>query len=216
MNKFRKSGSLSCFFVEGKMPSPHGEAFLSALTNQRFRTIEDAASEEASHGWVTAEDPTGESFTADELEHGEAVWLRMRADKKRLPSKWVSIYRAAAERSSGKKLSARERQELKQDLFDQLLPRVLPSVGFVDALYFPEKKVVLLFATGRALQEAFDGLFCRTFDARLLSADPYLLALRSGISEAQQRALDQVSPVKWPHEKRAKRGKPEAAPLEAE
>lgn len=216
MNKFRKSGSLCCYYVEGKVPSQNGEPFLKALAEHRFRTIEDAASEEASVGWVTAEDPTGESFEAEDLAHGEAVWLRMRADRKRLPSKWVAIYRAAAERSAGKKLSARERKELKQDLFDKLLPRVLPAVAFVDALYFAERKLVLLFATARAQREAFDSLFCKTFDARLLPADPYMLALRSGISEAQQRTLDQVSPVKWPQAKRERKGKAVETPVEAE
>jgi DNA recombination-dependent growth factor C len=216
MNKFRRSGSFACLFVEGKMPSPHGETFTKALAEQRFRTIEDAASEDASVGWVTAEDPTGESFATEDLEHGEAVWLRMRADRKRLPSKWVAIYRAAAERSSGKKLSVREKRELKQDLLEKLLPRVLPSVTFVDALWLPEQACVLLFATGRAQLEAFDTLFCKTFDARLMMADPYVMALRSGIGDAQQRHLDQTSPVKWPAEKRPARRKPAETPVEAE
>ena len=216
MNKFRKSGSLCCLFVEGKLPSAHGEAFLKALEAQRFRSIEDAASEDASFGWVTPGDPTGETFSADDLELGEAVWLRMRSDRKRLPASWVAIYRAAAERSSGKKLTVREKRELKQDLLEKLLPRVLPSVTFVDALWLAEAKCVVLFSTARAQLEAFDSLFCKTFDARLLAADPYVLALRSGITEALQRRLDETSPVKWPAEKRPARGRQVEQPVEAE
>ena len=43
-----------------------------------------------------------------------------------MPRKWLQIHRDVAEKAKGKKLSAKERRELKDDLTDKLLPRVLP------------------------------------------------------------------------------------------
>lgn len=215
MQKFRRSGSLCVFFVEGKLPSPRGEHFAAALKRHRFRTIEDAAGEDSSTGWISPDDPSGDSFDLEAMEQGEAIWLRMRSDRKQLPAKWVAIYRAAAERSKGGKLTPRERKELQEDLQEKLLPRVLPAVNFVDALWFEKLGRILLFATSKAARENFDTLFCKTFDARLLAGDPYLLALRSGLADAQLRYLDQVSPVKWPKEARPARTAKGKAAVEA-
>ena len=77
MQKLRRSGSVACFFIEGKIPSPPGDAFTTALRAQRFRSIEDAASEEISAGWVSPQDPTGERFAIDEIDHDQALWLRI-------------------------------------------------------------------------------------------------------------------------------------------
>ena len=134
---FRRSGSLVAFYVDGKMPAVQSEAFLEALANERFRTIEDAASEEQSIGWVSPGDPTGQTFELDEMDLDQGLWLRFRVDKKKLPAIWLSIHRSEAERSAGRKLSARERKDLKEDLMQRMLPRILPSVGLVDVLFAP-------------------------------------------------------------------------------
>ena len=62
-------------------------------------TIENAASEETSVGWVTPADPTGDSFAVEDLDAGHATWLRMRIDTKKMPTKWLQIHRDAAEKA---------------------------------------------------------------------------------------------------------------------
>ena len=207
---FRRSGSIACFFVEGKLPSPEQPSFSEALAQHRFRTIENAASEEVSIGWVTPSDPTGDTFAVEDMSHGSGYWLRMRIDKKSLPAKWVAIYRSAAERSTGRALSVREKRELKQDLMSKLLPRVLPSVNFVEALYFPKRRVILLFATSRNLQESFAKLVRDTFDTHLEVASPLRMAHETKLAREQREYLERVSPVRWPHSN-GSNGRPEAA-----
>jgi recombination associated protein RdgC len=197
-SRFRRSGSVARFFVDGLPPDPRAPAFCQAMRDHRFRTIETAASEEVSVGWVTAVDPTGDTFAVEDLDHDVAFWLRMRIDKKVLPGKWAAIYKAAAERAVGRPLSAREKRELKVDLMQKLLPRVLPSVNLVDALYFPSRKLVTLFATSRAVKEGFAKLFFQSFGVRLLPADPYVTALHVKLDRAQEAYLDEVSAVNWP------------------
>ena len=196
---FRRSGSVACFFVEGSMTDPQGDAFRAALAEHRFRTIENAASEETSVGWVTQADPTGGSFESEDLDADQATWLRVRIDKKSAPTKWLQIHRAAAERSAGRKLTAAERRDLKEDLLGKLLPRVLPSIQLVDALYYPDRKMILLFATSAALKEHFLSLFYKTFGVSLSTADPHRLALSMDLSKAEADQLADVRPVAWPH-----------------
>lgn len=183
---------------QGKLPDPRDDAFAEALAQRRFRTIESAASEEVSVGWVTPADPTGDSFAKEDLDGGTGAWLRCRIDKKTLPTKWLWIHRAAAEKARGKRLSARERRELKDDLQEQLLPRVLPTIQLIDAILFHERRLVLLFATSKAARESFAKLFFETFAVPLEAGDPLRTGLRLLPEAEQQHALEQAEPIRWP------------------
>lgn len=187
------------FFWQGKIVDPRNDEFAEHLSLQRFRTIENAASEEVSIGWVTPADPTGDNFSTEDLDGGVGTWLRLRIDKKSMPMKWLQIHRDAAEKARGKKLSAKERRELKDDLMDQLLPRVLPTITLVDALLFEERKTVLLFATSKSAKEAFTKLFFETFSLQLEPGDPLQAGLNSDLSNDDKHALERVNPIRWPN-----------------
>ncbi len=197
---FRRSGSTVAYYVDGKLPNPHDDAFGAKLADQRFRSIETAASEETSIGWVTSGDPTGDTFELEDMDIDAGIWLRIRFDKKALPTVWLKIHRAVAERSAGRPLSARERKELKEDLSEKLLPRTLPTVQFVDVLYLPKQQRILLFGTSKRIREEFEKLFFKTFAVSVVAATPYTLAQHSGLGREALAYLDQVSPVPWPRE----------------
>lgn len=194
---FRRSGSLATFFIDGQLPSPAGADFGAALARRRFRSIENAAAEQSSIGWVTPNDPSGDSFAAEDMRCGDHWWLRARIDKKTLPAAWVAIHRAAAERSAGRPLRAREKRELREGLERSLLPRVLPAVRFVDVLYAEESKLLLLFSTARGVQEEFAKLMRLTFEVHLEAATPHRLAQDVGLAADQRQRLDELSPVRW-------------------
>jgi DNA recombination-dependent growth factor C len=194
----RKSGGTVAFYWQGKLTDPRDEGFCEALAQRRFRTIENAASEEVSVGWVTPADPTGDSFTQEDLDGGVGTWLRMRIDKKTLPKKWLAIHRDATEKARGKKLTAKERRELKDDLTERLLPRVLPTVNLVDALLFFEKKLVLLFATSKSVRESFGKLFFETFSMPLDRNNPLQAALHANLGDEMNAKLQRLDPVRWP------------------
>jgi DNA recombination-dependent growth factor C len=195
---FRRSGSVTLLRFAGELPAPGTPAFTNALAKQRFRTIEHAASEESSVGWVTQADPTGDSFAPDAIEFDGAWWLRLRFDRKTLPLAWVRIYRVAAEASAGRRLSPRERKELRADLCDKLLPRILPAVRFVDVLIQPREQRVLLFSTSRAAREAFGRIFEQSFDVRAETLGPRAFAEEQDLAPAERRQLDELRPVRWP------------------
>lgn len=203
MAAIKKSGSVVVFFWDGKLTDPRDQAFADALATRRFRTIENAASEEVSAGWVTAADPTGDSFALEDLDGGAGTWLRFRIDKKTLPKKWLQIHRDVAEKARGKKLSARERRELKDDLSEKLLPRVLPTIQLIDALLYHDRKLVQLFATSKTAREVFGKLFFETFGTPLERANPLQSGLRAGLDDEAKYALERLEPIRWPKAERA-------------
>lgn len=195
-NTICRGGGITAFRVMGKTLDPRDQAFADALREQRFRTIENAASEEVSVGWVTVSDPTGDSFEVEDFDAGiDAAWLRFRMDKKTLPAKWMQIHRDAAEKARGKKLSAKERRELKDDVMDMLLPRVLPTVTLVDALF--SKGKVLLFSTSKGSRDALALLWFSTFGSNLDPAGPRQLAAMV-MGDTKANALDKAAPMRWP------------------
>lgn len=200
MAAIRKSGGVVAFFWQGKIANPIDPGFGEALAQRRFRTIENAASEEISVGWVTPADPTGDTFAAEDMEGGVGTWMRLRIDKKTLPKKWLAIHRDAEEKSRGKKLSARERRELKDDLTERLLPRVLPAVNLVDALLFHERNTVLLFATSKSVVEAFGKLFFETFSVPLDRQNPLQAGMQLQLGREAEAALERLEPMRWPSE----------------
>ncbi|MCA8975164.1 MAG: recombination-associated protein RdgC [Planctomycetes bacterium] len=216
MPTIRKSGGVVAFYWQGKIADPRDDGFCAALAERRFRTIENAASEEVSVGWVTPNLPTGDDFSTEDLDAGVATWLRFRIDKKVLPAKWLLIHLETEERARGKKLSPRERREVKQDIGEKLLPRVLPTVNLVDALLFHDRKMVLLFATSKSVVEAFGKLFFETFSVPLDRANPFQCALRAGLDREATAALERLEPVRWPDVTRADDDRPALRSVAAE
>jgi hypothetical protein len=111
-----------------------------------------------------------------------------------------------AEKSAGRRLSVRERRELKVGLLESLLPRVLPAVKLVDVLFLPEQRRILSFGTSKPFREELQKLVFRTFAVQLVPLDAETLARRVGLDRAALARLDEVSPVPWPRAER--RGRP--------
>ena len=148
----RRGGSAVAFtWDQHAVPS----SLLGQLQAHRFRSIERAASEEVSVGWCTPADPTGDSFALEDMDAGGHWWLRFRLDAKKFPASKLQMEIAAHERSRGKKLSARERRELKDDLHEKLLPGILPRTQFFDVLVSKDLGTALLLSTSKAAREAF-------------------------------------------------------------
>lgn len=206
MATLRRAGSTVAFTWADRLVEPRDQAFAEALRTRRFRSIESAASEEVSVGWVTPVDPTGETFSVDDLDGGAGTWLRFRMDKKTMPKEWLRTHRDAAEKARGKKLSARERRELKDDLTEKMLPRVLPTITKVDALLFYDHKLVLLFATSKGAREAFGKLFFESFAVALERMNPLRAGLLAGLTDEQRHDLERVEPIRWPSQRKATGG----------
>jgi hypothetical protein len=153
----RRGGS-AVAFSWNRDADPTAPKFSEALAAHRFRSIERAASEEVSVGWVTPGDATGDSFEAEDMCAGSAGWLRFRRDVKKLPAARLQMEIANAERARGKRLSARERRELKDHLHEQLLPGILPRTTLTDVLVSGDCRTALLLTSGASARDALGEL----------------------------------------------------------
>jgi len=192
---FRKSGSLTRFYLDGTIPDPSSDEFLTLLAGGRFRTIENAASEETSLGWVCPSDASGGSFAPDSIVLSrELVRLRFRRDKKKLPAQWLALYMEAELRNRpGRKVSAKERKEIKQDIAAKLCPRILPSIRLTDVVYEIRKRCITLFSTSQSAKEDCQKLFYDTFGCRLVEADPWETAFHLELPRDNLDYLERVA-----------------------
>ena len=163
MTSVLRRGGSAVAFTWSQAADPSAAKFCDQLAAHRFRSIERAASEESSAGWVTPGDPTGDSFDLDDLVAGGHWWLRIRVDAKKFPASKLQMEIAAHERTRGKRLSARDRRELKDHLHEQMLPGILPRTQFVDALVHRELRSALLLSTSKAARETFGKLMKEAF-----------------------------------------------------
>lgn len=147
----RRGGGCVAYTLAGAIHD--AESFVACMAAHRFRTIEHAASEETSIGWVTPSDPTGGSHRLEDMDGGNLTWMRARIDVKKFPAATLAMHVAAAEHARGKRLSAREKRELKRDLHERLLPRILPSTTFVDVLLHEDSRRVLVLTTSKIVQD---------------------------------------------------------------
>ncbi len=191
---FRKSGSCVAFTWSGPLALVPMDKLLAV---HRFRSIDTAASEEVSAGWVTPEDPSGSQFAIEEMDAGPATWLRVRIDTKKLPKAQLAMHLAAATRAKGKALTPRERRELKDDLIEKLLPRVIPATMNIDALLFHDRRLVLLFATSKSARETFGKLFAESFGVPLQAMGPREMALQS-VEAPDVDVVERLEPTRWP------------------
>lgn len=95
---------------------------------------------------------------------------------KRLPAELVQRHIATAEKARGKRMSARERRELKNDLAEQVLPRILPRSTNTDVLLcLGEGDRVLLFSTAVGARDTLQSLW-------LLAAAAFVLGVAMTIA----------------------------------
>jgi hypothetical protein len=188
----RRSGSFVRFFLDGELPV--GDGWVKGFERDRFKGIEDASSEEESIGWVSPGDPTGKGFDAADCWVQEAVAVRIRVDRKRVPAKWMWIH-MTVELAGRDRMTAREKRDLREEVSRRILPRVLPVVSWIDVLIVPKKREALVFGASGKSVEVFRGLMLRTFELRAAAAEPRELALRMGLSAERLQYLEECSPT---------------------
>lgn len=172
----RRSGTIAAFTYSNG-PDFDSSELSQQLGKARFRHIDLAATEEVSAGWVTPGDPSGNTFELDDMDAWSARWLRVRVDAKKLPAERVKQRFAEWARAHGKKPTAKQRREIKDELAGEILPKMLPTSKSFDVLVYPSQQVVLVFAAGKAGRETACKLWRESFGSDLEPLDVVGLSL---------------------------------------
>ncbi len=118
-----------------------------------------------------------------------ALLLRMRVDKKRLPSNAVRVRMAEALSEMGGKVAPSAKKELKEQIEKELLTRTVPSTMVVDVYWRPRDDTLLLSSTAVAVHDQFTQLFRETFGVSPMAATPTPLAERKGAPQVTRDRL---------------------------
>lgn len=201
MLKFRRSGSISRFFVEGGPADVADVSLLKSLEKERFKPLENSGTETDSTGWVTRAEPAGARFAAEDVIHGHFLVMAIRMDKKRVSPALLKIQisadlrAAAAGAARDKKMPRGQKKQIMDEAKRKLISRALPTVAMTDVVWNCKQNELYVFATGAATVEQIANYFRETFSRDLVPATITNITNRYKWNDAQKRALREASPL---------------------
>jgi hypothetical protein len=188
---------VSRYKVEGAMPASFWEWLNQRIKQHIFMDIESSPADK-SLGWVSAHDYFDVSFAFESYNLNPYVVLGLRQDKRTVSPALVRKYhrleinRMRAERPEGR-LSRPERDMLREKARLQLLNRIPPQTTTWEMCWHTMQGEVWFTSTNRALLDASQELFHKSFSPLYLTPRlPWLLAAEMLPDPA---ALNHITPL---------------------
>lgn len=186
-------------FVAPVPPRLDREALALAVTRRLFRELDGTVAAE-SHGWVALHDPLATAVSPADLFFHRWLVLGFRFDRRAVPAKllWLERRRLEEARKAEQglaRLSAAARREIKEDVYDRLLARALPTPRLFECAWNLERGHLFFTGKARAPREAFVELFAQTFGVRPVPMIPYLAVEHLGLAPAEVEAVRAVEPA---------------------
>lgn len=183
MGLIRGSATFTRFFVEGRLPGNHLEAFTAGITRFSFRNLDEHSDEERSTGWVSIMDMFARDFEDRNFFMHPYIALSFRVDVRKVPRN--ALRQACLEAENEIKqtedleyLPKEKRKDLKDFIWRQLLRRAIPRTNTYDMIWNLDTSLLLFASTNSKLGDEFAEVFSRTFGMTLVPVFPYSLAGR--------------------------------------
>ncbi|MGD0844651.1 MAG: recombination-associated protein RdgC [Geobacteraceae bacterium] len=216
MGILANSTSICQFKVTGDLPVTDLFSWASGnLGKYAFRPI-DQETEELSIGWVHTGNPQESSFAApDDFWHDHYLAFSLRQDRRRVPASLLKAYLQVAEHEfltanpGYTRVPKQKREELRDAVQASLLARTLPLPTVHDAVWDTGSGILTFTSLGRAMQDAFEAHFKKTFPGlRLVAVHPFARAedvveeglkpsLASANRATSEAALDLIVSNRW-------------------
>ena len=191
----RPSGSFRRYLVPGVRPAPTDESLYEELRENRFRSIDDAPIADPSVGWVSTGTFSSTDFRPETVFLGPVARLRMRVDRKRLPSNAVKVRLAEAVNEMGGKVARSAKNELKLEIEKELLSRTVPATALFEVYWRPREEMLLFSSTSAQAHDQFSNLFRHTFGVAPQPASPTPTALTFGGPNVTSDRLLRLAPL---------------------
>jgi recombination associated protein RdgC len=176
-------GSVTCtrFMVAGDLPDDFRERAAERISRYAFRMLREDSDLEVSMGWVNVLDDLQVGFHGHEFFKEPYLALSFRVDTRTVPARSLRQYCREAEdevkaREDLEFLNKKRRQEIRDAVMGRLLRRAVPRSRVYDMVWDLQSGVVLFGTTGKKVCDAFSEVFYNTFELRLTSVYPYVLA----------------------------------------
>jgi recombination associated protein RdgC len=194
MGLLSSRNSITRYKVSGQLDGPVHETVYRGLKKYAIPKIEDEVSESIV-GWTSVETPYAPDFEGYSFVFGTYMLFALRIDKKSIPPKLIqkhytlNISKHLAD-TGRHYLSGNEKKAIKENVINTLARRI-PSVPNVYDLIWDYDSASLWFFTNlKAMNEALETLFVKSFNLQLIRLFPYTAAvLTSELSDSERDLL---------------------------
>jgi recombination associated protein RdgC len=194
MGLLSSRNSITRYKVSGQLDGPVHETVYQRLKQHAIPKIEDEGSE-STVGWTSFETPYAPDFEGYSFVFGAYMLFSLRIDKKSIPPKLIqkhyvlNVSKRLAD-TGRHYLSGNEKKAIKEDVINTLARRI-PAVPNVYDLVWEYNSASLWFFTNlKAMNEALETLFIKSFDLHLIRLFPFTTAvLMSELSDNERDLL---------------------------
>ena len=194
MGLLSSRNSITRYRVSGQLDGPVHDTVYRGLKRHAIPKIEDEGSESIV-GWTSFENPYTPDFEGYSFVFGAYMLFSLRIDKKSISPKLIqkhySLTVSKRMADTGRHyLSGNEKKAIKEDVINTLARRI-PAVPDIYDLVWDYNGASLWFFTNlKAMNEALESLFIKSFDLQLTRLFPYTTAdLISELSDNERDHL---------------------------
>ncbi len=167
--------------INDKSPKNIKSFVLERLKEFSFTEIDSSSLSEKTSGWVSSENMASTFF--DDLYFAKDPYLvfSLRIDQKKIPPLSMKAALLKQEikykKDTGlEKLRKQDRDMLKDEVWQSLLKKTLPSPSVYDVCWNSSSQIVLFLSNSMKSNDEFVSLFYRCFGMKLLPLTPEVLA----------------------------------------
>jgi DNA recombination-dependent growth factor C len=198
------------------------EETLKRLERKKFLPLDAAREETERCGWITLEHLFDTQFDLEKVFIDPFLKFGFRVDRRRVPANLVrahvKIEERAVREATGKPVGAARRREIREQVVEKLLEKVLPAATAYEVVLAPKRGFVWFSNTGEKATELFVAHFEDTFEIALVAQGPRQCALR--LSGGDADAVERTAPTCFANDEcrmaSGKRPQPAAAQVGAD
>jgi recombination associated protein RdgC len=188
------------YYIDGEVPDDFRDKFVKAIRLRAMKPLEPDEDVAERSGWCRMGEPFEVDLGYEDVFYNNYLNLGFRADKWVIPGPMLRAKLRDAEASylqkkGRERLTRKERTELKELVAKKLRRQVVPAMRVVDMSWSLEEGVVRFFSQSPKQGALLAELFTKTFALKLVPETPYTLAVRLGISKAQDKLWEQIEPT---------------------
>ena len=184
MGALKGSISVRRYLVTDKLPADARKKLVRGIKAHAFTPIDPKTDVDRSIGWVSILDSEDTELVSDNTlfvaTGGEQLRVSMRMDVLKPSSaevrRLLDTKVKAGEAEEKRKLTKRERRELKDEIARQLRLRTLPRVKTFDVVWNLDTGRLYLWSQTKTVNEHFVDLFLRSFSLKLTVEGPSIWA----------------------------------------
>jgi recombination associated protein RdgC len=197
MGLLSSRNSITRYKVSGQLNGPVHETVYQGLKKHAIPKIEDDGSESIV-GWTSVETPYAPNFEGYSFVFGSYMLFALRLDKKSIPPKLIqkhyTLNVAKHLADTGRQyLSGNEKKAIKEDVINTLSRRIPAVPNVYDIVWDYDSASLWFFTNLKAMNEALETLFVKSFNLQLIRLFPYTAAiLTSELSDSEHDLLQNL------------------------